>query len=168
MMSGQVIGALDSNLAGQYSGLIYFDYSYDKDTLFKREQEPVSATGYSIDIDLSWQVTEQVDLNLAVIDLFHQLNWDQVTHTTAVFDLTPDKASVSGREDYINLTQKFAPQIYINIGYNTDFAQWQVGLDYINQQAYPFLGLTMPINLINSDVDLACFATQRLKRSSWG
>lgn len=46
-------------------------------------------TGYSVDVDVSWQVRNDLLLTLELRDIANEFEWDNAPQTTATFDLNP-------------------------------------------------------------------------------
>ena len=46
-----------------------------------------SGTGYSIDIGFNWQVNDQLNVNLELIDIANEFSWDNAPRTITTFDL---------------------------------------------------------------------------------
>ncbi|NRA69393.1 MAG: hypothetical protein HRU24_00120 [Gammaproteobacteria bacterium] len=139
--------------------------------------EPVSATGYSLDLELSWQVNNELAVNLSVNDLYHQLHWGQVTHTTSVIDRRPDKPSrapsVSGLQDYIDHKQKFKAQSYLKVSYDQGWIKIIAGMDRVNAQTFAFIGTSYHSSFFNSDFDLSYYPKNKafklgLAHKYWG
>tara|TARA_R110002072_G_scaffold89232_3_gene199834 strand:- start:12420 stop:13697 length:1278 start_codon:yes stop_codon:yes gene_type:complete len=46
-----------------------------------------SGTGYSVDIGFNWQINDQLNVNLELIDIANEFNWDNAPRTITTFDL---------------------------------------------------------------------------------
>ena len=135
--------------------------SYDsEDMIFERKIDSPEGTGYSIDFSLDWEVNQQWEFNLRVIDLIGRMYWEYAPYTTAVAssdnkEYDDDgyliyKPVLSGYEGNADFTQELKPQIkaLVNYQWNNKFAAlgqlysfytanfYQLGLGYsFNQKS---------------------------------
>lgn len=161
LLSGNINGELNTNVNEDYTGLLNFDYNYKEDTLFDRlTPDPIEGVGYSLDIELAWQVSDNIELSLKMHDVGHRITWKDVYHTKATLDRTPDKAdsapSLSGIEDTQRYVQRFSQQNYLRMTYQLNSMDVYAGTDHINKQHYPYLGLKVPAfgDSINASIDV--------------
>ncbi|MFN3239103.1 MAG: hypothetical protein ACE37D_18895 [Pseudomonadales bacterium] len=93
------------NLAQNIQADLRIDYAYDEpkfdEPLYRvpnitGPQNPVltgvdfsepDGTGYSVDIGFNWQVNEQLNVNVELIDIANEFNWDNAPTTRTTFDL---------------------------------------------------------------------------------
>jgi len=144
-LSGIIDGKLNTNVDEKYTGELNFDYNYDEDTLFDRlTPDYVDGYGYSLDIDLFWQINDKFDASLSLKDVAHRIKWKEVYHTTASLNRTKDKEasepSLSGIENNPDYTQRFKQQSYLQIGYKTDYGRAYGGTDHINTHHHVYVG----------------------------
>lgn len=145
VLSGTVDGQINTGTDQNFTGQLDFDYNYDEDTLFDRiTPDYVDGSGYSVDIDIAWQVNQAFDISVKMKDIAHRLEWDQVYHTKASLDRTPDKVasapSLSGIEDNQDYKQSYKQQSYLQIGYQLDTGRLFGGTDYVNSEHHYYLG----------------------------
>lgn len=145
VLSGTIDGNVNTETEQKLSGQLNFDYNYDEDTIFDRlTPDYIDGAGYSMDVDIAWQVNETVDLSLKMKDIAHRIQWKQVYHTQAKLDRAPDKEistpSLSGIENNEDYTQRFKQQTYFQLGYLFDTGRAFGGTDYINNKHHTYLG----------------------------
>ncbi|WP_455207853.1 hypothetical protein [Kaarinaea lacus] len=147
---GQGIALAENDYDFQFN----VDYYYSEDLIFERKIDTPAGDGFSIDFALDWSITNDLALNLRVIDLIGRIYWENSPFTTAT--ATSDvkeydengyliyKPVLSGFETSTNFTQKLQPQVkalvnyrwtpklaaeaYIQSYYIADF--YQLGLRY--------------------------------------
>jgi hypothetical protein len=92
-------------LAQSVSANLAIDYAYDEPKFGEPEYQvpvivgannppisgvsfaPPSGTGYSVDIGFNWQINDQLNVNLELIDIANEFNWDNAPRTQTTFDL---------------------------------------------------------------------------------
>ena len=93
------------NLAQEIEGRLAIDYAYDEPKFGEPDyREPVltgaqnppltgvsfaepDGTGYSVDIGFNWQVNDQLNVNVELIDIANEFSWDNAPTTRATFNL---------------------------------------------------------------------------------
>lgn len=93
------------NLAQDIQANLRIDYAYDEpkfdEPLYRvpnitGPQNPVitgvnfaepDGTGYSVDVGFNWQVNEQLNVNVELIDIANEFNWDNAPTTRTTFNL---------------------------------------------------------------------------------
>lgn len=104
-------------LAQSVEANLAIDYAYDQPKFSEDEyrvpvitgaQNPVitgvnfaepNGSGYSVDIGFNWQVNEQLNVNLELIDIANEFRWDNAPRTMTTFDLNAFLV------DFINVAQ---------------------------------------------------------------
>ncbi|SFM56942.1 hypothetical protein [Halopseudomonas yangmingensis] len=126
MQDGSLRGAVATE-AGNYSGQLDLDYNYSEDKLLKRAKQSVKGRGWSLDLDLDWQINSQLNAWLHGRDLYSAIRWNNLTYTVA--DATTDRASynpdgtisfrpaVSGFEGYRDHTQRLPARYTLGSSY---------------------------------------------------
>jgi hypothetical protein len=92
-------------LAQSVEAKLAIDYAYDEPKFNEPEyrvpvvtgaQNPVisgvdfskpDGTGYSVDLGFNWQVNEQLNVNLEMIDVINEFRWNNAPRTVTTFDL---------------------------------------------------------------------------------
>ncbi len=93
------------NLAQQIEANLRVDYAYDEpkfdEPMYRvpnitGPQNPLisgvdftapNGTGYSVDIGFNWQVNDKLNVNVELIDIANEFNWDNAPTTRTTFDL---------------------------------------------------------------------------------
>jgi hypothetical protein len=104
------------------------DYFYSKDSLFDRNVGPPDGKGYSIDLSMDWDITQNLGANLQIVDLFGRIYWNNAPYTTAVASSSVKEYDqdgyvvynpvLSGFEGNRDFTQKLDPQINALVRYH--------------------------------------------------
>jgi len=108
-------------LVQNVNATIAVNYAYDKPKLHEPEYHqpvivgapnpPISGvdfaapggTGYAFDLSASWQITRQLQVSLAAMDLINQFSWKGAPQTTGSFDLNPFLVDAIGvGQDFVN------------------------------------------------------------------
>lgn len=129
MTDGELKGTLTTN-EDDYIGNLYLDYGYSKDHLLKREEESVLGEGYSLDVDLEWDLSRNLSVYIQGRDIFSKIYWDKLTYTEAkantntisygpggVLNSIP---TVSGFEGYRQQIQRLPPRYQLLANYQFD------------------------------------------------
>ena len=80
--------------------------------------------GYSLDLGVNWQVTDQLNLDLQLFDVVNKFSWDKAPYTRAPFDLNPALV------DAIAVAQDFADGLIIT---PNDLIDQHVDVTILNQ-----------------------------------
>jgi len=108
-------------LVAQIDADLLIDYAYDQPKFreknfrkpnFTGPQNPIisgvdfsepDGTGYSVDVGFNWQVNDQLNLDLRLIDIANQFSWDDAPQTLASFDLNAFLTDVVAvAQDFVN------------------------------------------------------------------
>ncbi|MEM7363201.1 MAG: hypothetical protein AAF525_04210 [Pseudomonadota bacterium] len=85
-------------------------------------------SGYSVDLMLTWQVTDQLNVSLDITDFINRFNWDQAPRTIASFDLNPALIdSIGVAQDFVDglivrPNDLIDEHLFVEI-FNTDYEQ---------------------------------------------
>jgi len=132
MMDGDLKGHISTD-ATTYSGDLKLDYGYSEDILLDRAEESVRGKGYSLDLDLFWQLTDRLNLAFHGRDVYSRIRWKDLTYTTAT--ATTDRISygddgtlqsipgVDGAEGYRNHTQRLPERYHLKANYSLN-SRW--------------------------------------------
>lgn len=115
LTDGTISGEAKAVSENDYDFNFHSDYYYSKDYLFEREVNSPKGWGYSIDLQVNWQPTEKLSLDLEVKDLLGSIYWDQAPNTIA--DASSDNKTFD-EDGYV----KFNPTLSGWEGYD-DFTQ---------------------------------------------
>ncbi|PCI57479.1 MAG: hypothetical protein COB45_03480 [Gammaproteobacteria bacterium] len=142
-------GSLTGNIttsADDYTGTLALDYSYKHDSIFNRPEESISGQGLGIDIDVFWQLTNNVSLYMQGRDVFSYIKWDEVTYTkaTAITDRVSYDANgsihvipnISGINGYRNQIQKLPNRYLFDLNYHLE--SWQLALQWYRYDNFNF------------------------------
>lgn len=104
------------------------DYAYSRDTLFEREVSAPHGKGYSVDMELDWQVSEKFASHLTVLDMLGQIVWDNAPYTTATASSATKtydadgyvryQPLATGLESNKNFKQRLPRKIFADISYS--------------------------------------------------
>ncbi|MFT6433364.1 MAG: hypothetical protein ACJAVI_001406 [Candidatus Azotimanducaceae bacterium] len=83
-----------------------------------------NGSGYSLDLGVNWQVTEQLNLDLKLFDVVNNFSWENAPYTLATFDLN------STLIDAIGVSQDFVNGLIVT---PNDIIDRQLGVTIINQ-----------------------------------
>ena len=132
--------------ADDYAGTLALDYSYKRDSIFKRPEESISGQGLGIDIDIFWQLTNKVSLYVQGRDVFSYIKWRDVTYTkaTAITDrVSYDEhgsihviPNVSGFHGYREQIQRLPNRYLFDINYHLE--NWQLALQWYRYDKFNF------------------------------
>jgi hypothetical protein len=157
-------------LAQRVQANVAIDYAYDEPKFGEPDyREPVitgdpnpvitgvdlsepDGTGYSVDIGFNWQVNDQLNVNVELIDIVNEFNWDNAPTTRATFNtqtflqdalgvveqlllgeiVTPNDLIdrnvnvVIQNEDYDQeLDERYDIEVSYDLGYQLDLFGWQ-------------------------------------------
>jgi len=142
-------GSLTGNIttsADDYNGTLQLDYSYKHDSIFDRPEESISGQGLGVDIDVFWQLTNNISLYVQGRDVFTYIKWDELTYTkaTALTDrVSYDEhgsihviPNISGFNSYRKQTQKLPTRYLLDLNYNLE--SWQLGLELYRYDKFNF------------------------------
>lgn len=125
---GYLRGEVSVDEQGDYEGELLLNYIYEEDILLDREQETISGKGYSIDFSAYWQINDKLYAALDFVDLYSEIQWDDVTFTQArantnnvIFDNEGRLQAVpllSGIESFRDFTQTLPFRGRYEITYN--------------------------------------------------
>lgn len=106
---GTIQGVVET-FSDTFEGDLELDYGYTKDALLGRKPESPKGQGVALDVSLFWNVNKHNSLSLKVKDLYHNMEWDDLTYTEASLSRRPirydedgkinAKASIKGFEGY--------------------------------------------------------------------
>lgn len=177
MTHGKASGEIDINSQAGYQGQLDIDYSYSRDILFNRPAESFSAQGYSLDVALSWQASENWTLELSMIDLINGFHWQNATHTQATASARPNTPKsaplISGREDYRNFTQRLDGQYKFKASYNLAKSRLRAGINRYQNTSYPWLSYAFDSSMMGGEIQASYFTRNRAiqlgyERQNWG
>lgn len=113
LLDGGLKGTVTANSNKDYDYNVNVDYTYDEDVLFDRPNvDTPTGYGYALDLQAHWRVSEQIQIEMDVKDVFGEIRWKNVPRTQAL--ATSDvktvdadgfvkvKANLSGKEDYLS------------------------------------------------------------------
>ena len=83
LVDGALRGNAKAISANDYDFSFLVDYYYSQDKLFDRQVLSPDGDGYSVDLDLQWQVSEQLRTGLSFKDLLARIYWKDTPYTTA-------------------------------------------------------------------------------------
>lgn len=146
MLDGDLKGRVSTDTS-TYAGDLQLDYGYSEDILLDREKESVRGKGYSVDVDLFWQVTDRLDVVLRGRDVYSRIRWKDLTYTRAT--ATTDRISydedgnlqsipgIQGVEGYRNHTQQL-PERYWLAGHYALNDNWTASAEVFSYDAHLF------------------------------
>lgn len=146
MLDGELKGNVSTD-TNTYAGDLRLDYGYSEDILLDRNKESVRGKGYSIDVDLFWQLTDRLDVVFSGRDVYSRIRWKDLTYTQAT--ATTDRISydengnlqsipgIQGREGYRNHTQQL-PERYWLTGYYALNDRWTAGAEVFSYDEHLF------------------------------
>ncbi|MBL4899566.1 MAG: hypothetical protein JKX76_07975 [Colwellia sp.] len=142
-------GPLNGNIItsdDDYTGTLALDYSYKHDSIFDRPEKSISGQGVGIDIDVLWQLTNNVSLFIQGRDVFSYIKWDGVTYTkaTAITDrVSYDEngsihviPNVSGINSYRTQIQRLPNRYLLDLNYHVE--NWQLALQWFRYDKFNF------------------------------
>ena len=145
MTNGSLTGNITTS-EDDYTGTLYLDYAYKRDSLLHREEESISGQGLGIDLDIFWQLTDEVSLYVQGRDVFSYIKWKDVTYTkaTAITDrvsydenglinVTPN---ISGIEGYRNQIQRLPNRYLFDLNYHIE--NWQLAVQLYRYDNFNF------------------------------
>ena len=113
-------------LAQRVQANVAIDYAYDEPKFDEPEyREPVitgdpnpvitgvdfsepDGTGYSVDIGFNWQVTDQLNVNVELIDIVNEFNWENAPTTRTTFN------TQAFLQDTLNLAEELLAGAIVN------------------------------------------------------
>lgn len=128
LTEGKLKGAATIIDANDYDFDFYVDYAYSEDALFDRRVDEPDGQGYSIDIDVDWQISSDTKASVQVLDLFAEIRWNNAPVTTA--NATSDTKEydsdgyviynpvLTGYEKYENFTQRLPRKITVDLSHS--------------------------------------------------
>lgn len=145
MTHGSLTGNITTS-SDDYTGTLFLDYAYKRDSLLDREEESILGQGLGIDIDLFWQLTDKMSLYVQGRDVFSHIEWRDVTYTkaTAITDrVSYDEngtihviPNISGINSYRNQTQKLPNRYLLDLNYHLE--DWQLALQWYRYDDFDF------------------------------
>ncbi len=128
VMSGELSGQVQHLFNAIYTGELNLDYVYSDDVLLNRQvSEQHSHFGYSSDIGINWQISDNWFVSLWAQDVVNAIEWRNVPRTratanTATADVDDDgnisiHPVVTGVEDNTNYTQHLPAKYHSRINY---------------------------------------------------
>lgn len=142
LTDGSIHGRALALAQNDYDFQFDVNYFYSKDSLFDRDVTPPDGNGYSIDLAMDWDITQNLATNLRIIDLIGRIYWNNAPYTTAVANSDVKEYDqngyviynpvLSGFEDNRNYAQKLNPQVNALVSYH-----WSYRLAAL-AQAYSF------------------------------
>ena len=119
-VSGQGAISVDDDIVAD----LQLEYFYGTDKLLERQNQSPSGYGFSFDLWGEWQF-KSYEFSLEARDLFYQLHWHEVAHTSARADTDVVQRDsngfislrplISGVEDYRSKTQTLEPRVKMNL-----------------------------------------------------
>ncbi len=145
MTYGSLAGNITTS-ADDYAGTLELDYSYKRDSIFKRPEESISGQGLGIDIDIFWQLTNKLSLYVQGRDVFSYIKWRDVTYTeaTAITDrVSYDEngsihviPNISGFNGYREQIQRLPNRYLFDLNYHLE--NWQLALQWYRYDNFNF------------------------------
>ncbi len=145
MTNGSLTGNITAS-SDDYSGTLYLDYAYKRDSLLKREEESISGQGLGVDIDVFWQLTDEMSLYVKGRDVFSYIKWRDVTYTkaTAITDrvsyddngLIHVIPNISGFNGYRTQIQRLPNRYLFDLNYQLE--NWQLALQWYRYDKFNF------------------------------
>lgn len=151
MVDGDLQGHISTD-ANTYDGDLKLDYGYSEDILLDRREESVRGKGYSLDVDLFWQLTERLDMAFSGRDVYSRIRWKDLTYTRAT--ATTDRISydqdgnlqsipgIQGVETYRNHTQRL-PERYRLTGRYVLNDRWSTSAEVFSYDEHYFPRVTL-------------------------
>lgn len=154
---------LDGSLKGKlrvnddsYSGKITLDQVYSTDKLLDRVNSTPTAKGYSLDLYVDWQPSDDIHLSAKWIDLKSALTLERTPFTSAVAnservslgdnDRVDVKPILNGREGFRKYTLKFPKQFRLNSTYKIN-NKLSMGLQAYRYAENAYLSITSDLNI---------------------
>ncbi len=151
-MNGNVLVANDT-----YDGDVSLNYVYSKDKLLDRETSRPNGYGYALDVRWDFQVSEQLEIDLEILDLFSQIKIDRAPFTEA--DANSERVNLGengqidvkpvlmGREGYREHTLRMNERISFEGRYRftNDYISG-LRFDRVDDRSYVSAVLNIPIN----------------------
>lgn len=127
MIDGRIYGQL-SDLIDDPSGELILDYQYSEDQFFDRERSELTATGYTIDVNLQWRPSKAFHIHIKSKDVFSRIMWKDQDRTvgsatTNRIEFDDDgsfnvRPALSWRESVRDLNQRLPIQLTLQGNYN--------------------------------------------------
>lgn len=163
-----------------FSADLYLDYSYTEDTFLNRPREQVDGRGATLDLQLSWQINEKLQLDFSGRDLLSFIRFNDVTYTRAVATTNRIRydengrlksvPAVSGEERNRDEIQRFPRRLTLAASHQT-WSDWKLRgeLFAIDRYLFPRLGLARELAVGNLlvDYDLEAKAVGVAVHSDW-
>lgn len=127
LIDGSLKGSALVTAEKNYDFQFDVDYLYSRDALFKRRIDRPEGKGYTLDLRLDWQPSEEISSQLEVVDLISRVYWSEAPYTiaTATSDTkTYDEdgylrydPAISGYESYRRFVQTLPRKISLAAQY---------------------------------------------------
>ncbi len=141
-LSGGAEAINESDLNFQFD----VDYSYSRDSLFHRDVNAPSGSGYALDLGLSWR-RDRFSAQLEVRDLLGFIDWKEAPFTTATANTNNKRFDesgyvifdpmISGVESYHDFRQELPRKLFLSAQYQ--WASWSnLLLDYSDLRVKQF------------------------------
>ena len=143
---GKVAGDIFYKQNSLLQGDLLVDYYYERDVLFGRPEESVSDYGTSIDLNIDWQITDNLATTLELKDLFNEFSWDRVPHTQATVSNLEGRSTrtpiVQGKENYRSIKQKLPINGEVSVNFQQQAWEYGIGAKYYNNDIFPNITLS--------------------------
>lgn len=147
MLDGELNGHVSTD-TNTYAGNLQLDYGYSEDILLDRPKESVRGKGYSVDVDLFWQLTDQLEVAFRGRDVHSRIRWKDLTYTQAT--ATTDRISydqngnlqsipgIRGQEGYRNHTQQLPERYWLTASHALS-DRWSAGAEafFYDEHLFP-------------------------------
>jgi hypothetical protein len=137
MTNGSLTGNITTS-SDDYTGTLYLDYAYKRDSLLNRKEESILGQGLGVDIDVFWHLTDKISLYVQGRDVFSYIRWGEVTYTkaTAITDrVSYDEnglihviPNISGFNGYREQIQRLPNRYSLDLNYQ--LKNWQLALQW--------------------------------------
>lgn len=126
-VDGRLVGVAVGTTGKDYDFQFDTDYLYSRDVLFGRDNSTPVGHGYTVDIKLDWQLTDQLSSQLSIIDIASRMVWNDAPHTLATAgsnNKTFDEEGylvyepvASGVESYKSLSHRLPRKLFFTSQY---------------------------------------------------
>ncbi|MBV1879005.1 MAG: hypothetical protein KUG79_15300 [Pseudomonadales bacterium] len=156
-LDGDVIADININATDDITGNSAVNYVYTEDVLFSRPVSEPDGKGYTIDLNIAWQATDKLALQLQLRDLINEISWDDAPFTRGVIDTSKSSVTEAGQlvvkpllsafESFKDHKQRLPLNATGNIDYqlNSDI-QLSTSIHYANGVILPMLSLGYQLN----------------------